>query len=124
MDFSTEQLWAFLPRGYLLTITIEIPILLIGLSSCHSFRRRVVAGFWLTACTYPVVILVLPLTVGVWWGRLAYLVTAEIFAPIAECLLFRVAFPIPVRRGNAVRDMAAITAANLGSFVFGYWMYE
>ena len=30
MDLSAEELWVFLPRGYLLTIVIEIPILLFG----------------------------------------------------------------------------------------------
>src|SRR5579871_1683009 len=106
MDPSTTDLWAFLPRGYLLTILIEIPVLLIGLSPGHPLKRRFVAGCWLTACTYPVVILVLPIIVGIPFGRIAYLVIAETFAPVVECLLFRAAFPIPGSRSNAFRDMA------------------
>ena len=43
---------------------------------------------WLTACTCPVVVLVLPvLPEGA--TRAAYLLAAELFAPAAECLLFR-----------------------------------
>ena len=123
MDLTVEELWAFLPRGYLLTIVIEIPILLIGLSRSHPPGRRLIAGCWLTACTYPVVILVLPGTVGVRWGNEAYLVVAETFAPAAECMLFRAAFPIPTHRAAAIRDMAAIVAANVASFVFGLWIF-
>ena len=58
---SPNELWRFLPLGYLLTILIETPILLIGLSGRHPFRRKLFAGVWLTACTYPIVVLVLPL---------------------------------------------------------------
>lgn len=119
MDLTVEQLWIFLPRGYLLTIAIEIPILLFGLSSGHPMMRRLIAGCWLTACTYPIVILVLPLTVGVWWGNVAYLAVGETSAPIAECLLFRAAFPLPALRSDAVRDMTAIAVANFASFLIG-----
>ena len=52
------ELWRFLPFGYLLTIAIETPILLFGLSPHHPKRRRLLAGVWLTACTYPIVVLV------------------------------------------------------------------
>ena len=123
MDYSTEELWTFLPRGYLLTIMIEIPILWFGLSPSHPARRRLIAGCWLTACTYPVVILVLPMTVGVRWGHVAYLVVAETFAPVAECVLFRAAFPVPFSRAAAIRDMTAIVAANVASFAFGLCIY-
>jgi len=43
---------ALFPLGYLFSILIETPILLIGLSPRHPLRRRVFAGVWLTACTY------------------------------------------------------------------------
>ena len=46
--------------GYLLTISIETPILMICLSSRHTLRRRLLAGVWLSACTYPFVWLVFP----------------------------------------------------------------
>ena len=122
MDFTAEELWLFLPRGYLLTIAIEIPILFWGLSAGHSRRTRLKAGLWLTACTYPVVVLVLPLTVGRWWCTLAYLAVAEFFAPVAECLLFRAAFPNPASVGLALRDISAITTANISSFLIGLWL--
>ena len=65
---ETEQLWRFLPIGYLVTIAVETPILLVGLSPVHRLGRRFVAGLWLTACTYPIVGLVLPLVVVRQWG--------------------------------------------------------
>ncbi|HQZ67897.1 MAG TPA: hypothetical protein PLY87_22555 [Planctomycetaceae bacterium] len=119
MDYSAEELWTFFPRGYLLTILIEIPILFFGLSPSHPLSRRLIAGCWLTACTYPVVILVLPWTVGIRWGHMAYLVVAETFAPVAECVLFRAAFPPPPCRSATIRDIAAIFAANVTSFAIG-----
>ena len=111
---SPSELWRFLPRGYLVTIAIEIPILFFGLSAHHSKLRRVVAGFWLTACTYPIVTLVLPLLL-VDGSRAFYLLVAETFAPVAECLLFWLA----VGREARWRDFAAIVIANVASFLLG-----
>src|SRR4051812_6427597 len=88
---SPSQLWHFLPLGYLLTILIETPILCIGLSKRHPLSRKLLAGIWLTACTYPIVTLVLPLVFAS-TSRNRYLVVAETFAPVAECLLFWLAF--------------------------------
>ena len=88
---SPSELWRFLPLGYLLTILIETPVLLIGLSSRHSFKRKLFAGVWLTACTYPIVTLVLPLLFSP-DSRTPYLIVAETFAPVAECALFWLAF--------------------------------
>jgi hypothetical protein len=115
-----------LPVGYLLTIAIEIPVLLVGLSARHSPRRRLIAGLWLTACTYPVVVLVLPYTVWEWSGRGAYLVVAETFAPLAECCLFWLAFGSRAElfRRGMFRDFAAIVVANLSSFVVGEWLLQ
>ena len=112
--------WAFLPVGYLFSILIETPILMLGLSRVHSWRRRLFAGIWLTACTYPIVILTLP---GLFEARWAYLAVAETFAPVAECALFWAAF---YRGGNSagaslLRDMAAIVIANLASFGLGVY---
>ena len=97
--------------GYLVTVSIEAPVLLVGLARAHPVRHRLFAGVWLTACTYPVVWLVLPPLFAERW---AYLAVAEVFAPAAECLLFRLAF------GRAgARDLAAIVVANLLSFGLG-----
>ena len=111
---SPSELWRFLPLGYLFTIAIEVPILFFGLSAHHSKIRRVVAGMWLTACTYPIVTLVLPLLL-VNGSRAFYLLVAETFAPVAECLLFWLAFGKEARW----RDFAVIVIANLASFLLG-----
>ena len=111
---SPHELWRFFPIGYLLTIAIETPILLIGLSRHHSIKRRVLAGIWLTACTYPIVVLVLPL-VMVNQSRSVFLLVAETFAPVAECLLFWAAFG----KETKWRDFGVIVVANLASFLIG-----
>ena len=114
------QLWWFLPVGYLFTVAVETPFLIFGLSARHPARRKFFSGLWLTACTYPVVVLVLPLLFGS-SSRFAYLVTAETFAPLAECALFWMTFGERDERGRASmwRDFAAITVANLASFALG-----
>jgi hypothetical protein len=126
MPWTTSELWSFLPLGYLLTIAIELPILLGGLSPRHDWRRRCFAGAWLTACTYPIVAIVLPLTVWPMFGYVAYVVVAEIFAPVAECLLFRWAFhrDQEITPNDKVRDMTAIVAANVLSFLLGGWLVD
>jgi hypothetical protein len=111
---SPFDLWLFLPVGYLFTISIETPVLFFGLSPHHSKRRRILAGLWLTACTYPIVTLVLPLLL-VDHSRAFYLLIAEVFAPVAECALFWLAFGHEAKR----RDFAVIVIANLASFLLG-----
>jgi hypothetical protein len=122
---SPLELWRFLPLGYLLTIAIETPILFFGLSARHPKRRRLIAGLWLTACTYPVVTLVLPLLMEN-YSRAVYLLVAEIFAPVAECILFWLAFGSAAEVGpkSISRDFAAIVAANLASFAAGEIIYR
>lgn len=111
---SPSELWRFLPLGYLVTIAIEVPILFFGLSAHHSKTRRVGAGVWLTACTYPIVTLVLPLLLFD-RSRAFYLLVAETFAPLAECLLFWLAFGREARW----RDFGVIVIANVASFLVG-----
>ncbi len=117
---SPSELWRFLPLGYLLTILIETPILIVGLSGWHPLKRKLLAGIWLTACTYPIVILVLPLFFRP-DARTLYLVVAETFAPVAECVLFWLAFGRAEQFGKASmwRDFIAIVVANLASFGLG-----
>ena len=117
---SPNELWRFLPLGYLLTILIETPILVAGLSPEHPLKRKIAAGIWLTACTYPIVVLVLPVVMAE-QSRTVYLLVAETFAPVAECLLFWIAFG---RHGTGMtkstwRDFIAIVIANLASFGAG-----
>ncbi len=117
---SSSDLWHFLPVGYFVTILIETPILMLGLSSRHPWRRRLFAGLWLTACTYPIVTLVLPLLL-VHYSRTVFLVIAEAFAPIAECALFWLAFGRVTdgARRALWRDFGVIVLANLASFAIG-----
>ena len=119
-NLPMADLWRFLPIGYFFTILIETPVLLVGLSPKVTLKQKLLCGVWLTACTYPIVILVLP---AVFFGssRFVYLTVAEIFATVAECIFFWLAF-----RGKGelsptdwVRSLAAIVAANLASFGFG-----
>jgi hypothetical protein len=114
---TTGELWAWLPLGYAVTVLVETPVLAAGLSPRHPLRRKLLAGVWLTACTYPIVVLVLPLVIE---SRGAYLAAAETFAPAAECALFRLAFGA---RETSWRDLAAIVAANLASFLAGELMF-
>jgi hypothetical protein len=117
---SPNELWRFLPLGYLLTILIETPILCLGLSRRHPLNRKLLAGIWLTACTYPIVTLVLPLLFTP-DQRAQYLVVAETFAPVAECVLFWLAFGKTEEVGKASiwRDFITIIVANLASFGAG-----
>ena len=117
---SPTELWHFLPIGYLVTVLIETPVLLIGLSKRHSFKRKLFAGVWLNACSYPIVVLVMPLALsGV--SRATYLIVAETFAPVAECALFWLAFGRREEIGKPPmwRDFVTIVIANLASFAGG-----
>ena len=117
---SPSELWIFLPVGYLATILVETPILLVGLSRRHPLKRRILAGIWLTACTYPIVTLVLPLLFSP-GSRASYLIVAETFAPAAECVLFWLAFGsyAEIGRASVWRDFFTIIVANLVSFGLG-----
>ena len=115
---SPENLWRFLLFGYFLTVVFETPVLVLLLSKHHALKRRLFAGLWLTACTYPVVVLVLPLLFAD-SSRALYLAVAETFAPAAECALFYLAFGWKGGDGATLRDFAAIVAANLLSFLAG-----
>jgi hypothetical protein len=118
---DTSALWYFLPVGYLLSVLIETPVLVAALSARHALGRRLFAGLWLTACTYPVVALVLPPLLEMSAGRAAYVAVAETFAPVAECALFWAAFGARAEswRPSMWRDFAAIVLANLASFGAG-----
>jgi len=117
---TPSELWQFFPIGYLVTIAIETPILIAGLSKTHSVRRRLFAGVWLTACTYPIVTLVLPLALSA-YSRRTFLAVAEVFAPVVECLLFWLAFEwrSGARQKQIARDFIVIVIANLASFGLG-----
>jgi hypothetical protein len=122
MDSSyVSYLWHFLLPGYLFTIAIETPVLFFGLSQRHSTRTRIFAGFWLTACTYPVVVLVLPMLIDPTDNRGWYLLVAEGFAHLGECALFWLAFGKREEFGRASmwQDLATVFLANSASFLIG-----
>ena len=114
------DLWLFLPLGYLFTVLIETPVLVLGLAKDISIKERLFAGLWLTACTYPVVVLVLPILFAS-SRRDRYLLVAEVFAPVAECALFWLAFHNRKRAKprNLLRNFAVVIVANLLSFGAG-----
>jgi len=114
------DLWRFLPIGYLLTIAIETPVLLFGLSRKIPVRQRLWLGVWLTACTYPVVVLVLP-AILFDETRGGYLFVAETFAPVGECALFWLAYRKTqyLTTNEWIRCLIVIVIANLASFGAG-----
>lgn len=118
-----DRYWLFLPVGYLTTILIETPVLLFGLSPKLSFRQKLLCGVWLTACTYPIVVLVLPALMlnEADSSRGLYLAVAETFAPVGECFFFWLAFRSSeaLEKNDWVRSFAAIVLANLASFGIG-----
>jgi len=118
--YRPSELWLFLPLGYLFTVAIETPVLLIGLSRSLTLKQRLFAGLWLSACTYPIVVLVLPLLFAS-SSRGLYLLVAETFAPVAECALFWVAFRkyLEPRSVPLLRNLSVVVVANLLSFAAG-----
>ena len=107
--------WQFLFFGYAWSVMVEGSVLLFGLSPRHSLGVKLFASFWLTACTYPIVILALPALLP----RASYVPVAEIFAAVAECALFA-----ELLRGRWTwRDMIAIAGANVTSFLFGWAVF-
>jgi hypothetical protein len=117
---SIGTLWLLLICGYLLTILIEIPILIMGLPRKFAVKDTIVNGLLLTAITYPVVVLVLP---AIFTGmgienRVLFLAVAESFAPITEVLFFRYLIDQPLA-ARLDREAAVIVVANLTSFLLG-----
>lgn len=112
-----ETFWLTFLKCYLITISIETPILFVGLSRKHSWQKKLLFGIWLTACTYPVVWIVLPRWLDYENHYNLYLAVAETFAPLAECALFTLAVGWQETRW---RDWIAIIVANLASFLSVY----
>jgi hypothetical protein len=107
--------------SYVFTIAVETCVLLVGLSRCHPIRRRVAAGVWLSACTYPILWLVLPVFISPETQRPLFLAVGETFVPLAECALFYWAFQRrrELSRAQRWRDWLVIIIANLASFGLG-----
>lgn len=114
MSIDPVQLWRFLLVGYPLTVLLELPVLWWCLHPSHPRRRKLFSAFWLTACSYPIVILVLPILLQS-QTRWVMVAVAEVVAPASECVLFLGAFGLATWR----RDVVAVVAANLLSFGVG-----
>lgn len=114
------SVWLLVICGYLLTVSIEIPVLLTGMARKHGVRETIINGLFLTAFTYPVVVMVLPAAFSAMGidNRLLYLAVAESFAPIAEVFFFRFLVGTSLTSGID-RDAVIIIIANLASFVLG-----
>lgn len=108
--------------GYFVTVGVETPVLVLGLSRSHPLAARVVAGLWLSACTYPIVAGVIPVLLDPSRNRAAYVAVAELFAPAAECFLFCWAFREEQALLSRRRDLGVIVLANLASFLLGEWL--
>jgi hypothetical protein len=120
---TMNYLWLFLPIGYLVTILIETPILVAGLSPKLTLKQKLLCGIWLTACTYPIVVLVLPTLMLEYLetSRGLYLAVAETFAPAGECFFFWLAFRARglLEKNDWIRCFGVIVMANLASFGIG-----
>lgn len=127
-DTPVSALWYFLPFGYLLTILVETPVLLFGLPTKISIKQRLFSGVWLSACTYPIVVLVLPMVFAD-RPRWQFLTVAETFAPVAESVLFWAVFRgrIAISKLEWSISFFAIVLANLASFgigeIFNYYAW-
>ena len=119
-NLPLSDLWRFLPIGYLFTILIETPVLLVGLSPKVSLKQKLWCGAWLTACTYPIVVLVLPALMQN-FSRDVYIWVAELFAHFGECVIFWLAFrgKIELQTKDWIRCFIAILLANFASFSIG-----
>jgi len=110
-------LWQWLPIGYLLTVALEAPVLLVGLRrSLPDVRTRLMAACWLTGVTYPVVVIVLPLLLWPVTSYATYIAVAEVFAIVTECLLYRLVWH------GSTRDMLVVSLANVVSAAVGWWL--
>jgi hypothetical protein len=119
-NISPDYLWYFLPLGYITTVFIETIILIFLFPPKLSLKQKILFGIWLTACTYPIVVLVLP-PLLMETSRALYLLVAETFAPVGECLFFWLAFrgKEDFEQKDWIRSFIAIIVANLASFGIG-----
>lgn len=117
---STSYLWSFFVIGFPTTVLIETIVLIFLLPPKLSLKQKLLCGIWLTACTYPIVVLVLPPLLGsISWTL--YLWVAELFAHFGECLFFWLAFRgrEDFEKNDWVRSFIAILLTNFASFLIG-----
>lgn len=107
--------------GYLLTISLETPVLFAGLRGRYTNREILVAGAALTACSYPFVAVIFPMIWNPYENYNTYILVSEIFAPVSECAVFAKFFQCRKALSKRERflDFAVIVAANLFSYLTG-----
>jgi len=112
---------ALVAAAWSATIVIEATVLALLLSARHGRGVRLFAGIWLSACTLPLVWIVLPQLPPAGTSRAWSVAVAETLAPLLECVLFWLAFirPLPRDPRATRRDLVAIVVANLLSFALG-----
>ena len=117
---SPDFLWYFLPIGYVTTVFIETIVLIFLLTPKLSLRQKILCGIWLTACTYPIVVLVLP-PLLMEYSRGLYLLVAESFAHFGECVIFWLAFREreDFTKNDWLWCFLGILSANFASFSIG-----
>jgi len=115
---NTTAMLLFLASGYLATVAIEAPLLVAFLPSRYSLRTRIGCGFWLTACTYPVVVLVMPNIANGPFSWSVTLLVTEIWVALTEVALLRA---VAGRRllASFRREDGVVIVANLASFLAG-----
>lgn len=108
--------------GYFLTVCLETPVLLLGLQRKYTLKQKIAAGFLLTACSYPFVCFLIPAMISPYTDRTLYLIVAETFAPVSECLVYWLWLGRWKSNFSDRRlwlDFAVIILANLVSFSMG-----
>jgi hypothetical protein len=112
--------WANLALAWVLTILVEGAVLWVALAPRHSARTRLLAAVWLSSCTLPLVHFVFPALRAWGFSDVGWVAAAEVFAPVAECVLFSLVLA-PGLGGGGMRgrDWGAIVVANVVSFGVG-----
>jgi len=110
-------------------------IFALGLSRRHSVKSRIAAAAWLSSCTVPVVLLVIPHFLPVIWHWLGAWsdIASLLVLDVAACLLFWLVFGNRSQLGkwSMYRDLISVGSALLLSVVatrmfiedFGRWLY-
>ncbi len=114
----------FFVLALILVAVIMAVVLMLGLSSRHSIKARLMAALWLDACLTPVVFLVIPhlivpsfhLNVPSFFSTNA--IVSQLFSTITGCFLFWLVFGSrrELMQSSMYRDFAAIAVANFCAF--------
>lgn len=110
---------------WVVMVLVQTPVLALGLSRPHTWEVRLLAGGWLSACTVPLLMLVVPyLPEQGWslaWGLVEFRTTVcqpqvaagGCLAAVAQATLFYFAFDRdePLASLHVTQDLAAVLVA-------------